>query len=50
MPLSLKIDAKNLEAATKTINRFQELIGKSQGELDGRLLELEGDSLDYRTC
>lgn len=48
IPLRLKIDAKNLEAATETINCFQESIGKTQGELDGRLLELEGDSPDYR--
>ncbi|MBD0340458.1 MAG: DUF790 family protein, partial [Microcoleus sp. Co-bin12] len=39
IPLRLKIDAKNLEAATETINCFQESIGKTQGELDGRLLE-----------
>ncbi|MEG4997961.1 DUF790 family protein [Microcoleus sp. B4-D4] len=48
IPLRLKIDAKNLEAATEMINCFQESIGKTQGELDGRLLELEGDSPDYR--
>ncbi|MEG3941706.1 MULTISPECIES: DUF790 family protein [unclassified Microcoleus] len=48
IPLRLKIDAKNLEAAMETINCFQESIGKTQGELDGRLLELEGDSPDYR--
>ncbi|MEP6489702.1 DUF790 family protein [Microcoleus vaginatus GB2-A3] len=48
VPLRLKIDAKNLEAATEMINCFQESIGKTQGELDGRLLELEGDSPDYR--
>ncbi len=50
IPLRLKIDAKNLEAAKETIDCFQESIGKSQGKLDGRLLELEGDSPDYRTC
>ena len=50
IPLRLKIDAKNLEAATETIDCFQESIGKTQGELDGCLLKLEGDSPDYRTC
>ncbi|MCU0541163.1 MAG: DUF790 family protein [Oscillatoriaceae cyanobacterium Prado104] len=48
IPLRLKIDAKNLAAATEMINCFQESIGTTQGELDRRLLELEGDSPDYR--
>ncbi|WP_341739339.1 DUF790 family protein [Microcoleus sp. CAWBG640] len=48
VPLRLKIDAKNIEAATEMIDCFQESIGKTQGELDKRLQELEGDSPDYR--
>lgn len=48
IPLRLKIDAKNLETATETINCFQESIGITQGELDKRLQSLEGDSPDYR--
>ena len=48
IPLRLKIDAKNLEAATEMIDCFQSAIGKTQGELDQRLHELEGDSPDYR--
>ncbi|MEG4112937.1 MULTISPECIES: DUF790 family protein [unclassified Microcoleus] len=48
IPLRLKIDAKNIEVATEMIDCFQSAIGKTQGELDGRLLELEGDSPDYR--
>lgn len=48
IPLRLKIDAKNLEAATEIINCFQESIGKTQGELDKHLQSLEGDSPDYR--
>ena len=48
VPLRLKIDAKNLEAATEMINCFQESIGKTQGELDKHLQSLEGDSPDYR--
>lgn len=48
IPLRLKIDAKNIATATEMINCFQESIGTTQGELDRRLLELEGDSPDYR--
>jgi uncharacterized protein len=48
IPLRLKIDAKNLDAATEMIDCFQSAIGKTQGELDKRLHELEGDSPDYR--
>ncbi|TAD94524.1 MAG: DUF790 family protein, partial [Oscillatoriales cyanobacterium] len=48
VPLRLKIDAKNLEAATEIINCFQSAIGKTQGELDKSLQSLEGDSPDYR--
>ncbi|NJK73919.1 MAG: DUF790 family protein [Richelia sp. CSU_2_1] len=48
IPLRLKIDAKNLATATEIIDCFQESIGTTQGELDRRLLELEGDSPDYR--
>ncbi|WP_377474361.1 MAG: DUF790 family protein [Microcoleus anatoxicus] len=55
VPLRLKIDAKNLEAATEMIDCFQSAIlfegcanGKTQGELDKRLQSLEGDSPDYR--
>jgi uncharacterized protein len=55
IPLRLKIDAKNLEAATEMIDCFQSAIlfegcanGITQGELDKRLQALEGDSPDYR--
>ncbi|MGL5063727.1 MAG: DUF790 family protein, partial [Microcoleus sp.] len=48
IPLRLKIDAKNLATATEIIECFQESIGTTQGELDRRLLGLEGDSPDYR--
>lgn len=48
LPLRLKIDAKHLEIATQTISCFQEAVGLTQGELDRRLQELEGDSPDYR--
>lgn len=48
IPKRLKIDDKNLEVATDLISCFAENVGKSQGELDKQLLELEGDSPDYR--
>lgn len=34
--------------ATEIIDCFQDCLGRSQGELDRQLLELEGDSPDYR--
>lgn len=48
IPKRLKIDDRNLEIATDLITCFQEAVGKTQGELDRQLLELEGDSPDYR--
>ncbi|HEY9301279.1 MAG TPA: DUF790 family protein, partial [Phormidium sp.] len=48
IPKRLKIDDKNLEIATDLISCFEENVGKTQGDLDKQLLELEGDSPDYR--
>ena len=48
VPKKLGIDDRNLAIATETINCFQDCVGKTQGELDRQLLELEGDSPDYR--
>ena len=48
VPKYLKIDDRNLEIANDLIACFQEAVGKTQGELDSQLLELEGDSPDYR--
>lgn len=48
VPKRLKIDAKSLEVATELICCFGEALGCSQGELDRQLLDLEGDSPDYR--
>lgn len=48
IPQKLKIDAKNLAIATEMINSFQETVGKTQGELDKRLQEIEGDDPNYR--
>ena len=48
VPKRLGIDDRNLALATEIINSFQHCVGKTQGELDRRLSELEGDSPDYR--
>ncbi|MEB3336348.1 MAG: DUF790 family protein [Leptolyngbyaceae bacterium] len=47
-PKRLKIDAQNLAIATDLITLFQQAQGKSQGELNRQLQELEGDRPDYR--
>src|SRR5918997_6026977 len=48
IPKRLPINPQTCAIATELITCFQNAIGKTQGELDGRLLELEGDSPDYR--
>lgn len=48
VPHYLKIDKKNVSLAEEAINCFQEAIAKPQKELDKSLLELEGDSPNYR--
>ena len=48
VPKKLGIDNHNLAIATEIINCFQACLGKTQGELDRQLLDLEGDSPDYR--
>ncbi|HEY9782126.1 MAG TPA: DUF790 family protein [Leptolyngbyaceae cyanobacterium] len=48
IPKRLKIDEKSLEVATELICCFREALGCTQGDLDRQLLELEGDSPDYR--
>lgn len=48
IPKRLPINAKNCEIATELISCFQKAINGKQGELDRQLLELEGDSPDYR--
>ncbi|MBO3462379.1 DUF790 family protein [Aetokthonos hydrillicola Thurmond2011] len=47
-PKRLKIDNQNLEMANELISCFQKLVGQSQGALERQLLELEGDTPDYR--
>jgi predicted nuclease of restriction endonuclease-like RecB superfamily len=48
VPKKLAINSPNLALAVEQINCFQEILGKTQGELQGKLLEIEGDSPDYR--
>ncbi len=48
IPKRLKIDEKSLEVASELICCFREALGCTQGDLDRQLLELEGDSPDYR--
>jgi uncharacterized protein len=48
IPKRLPITPASIALANEQINCFQETIGSIQGELDKKLLELEGDSPDYR--
>ena len=48
VPKKLGIDNRNLAIATEIIDCFHDCVGKTQGELDKRLLDLEGNSPDYR--
>lgn len=48
VPKRLTIDAQNLKLAAELITCFQESMGNSQGELNERLQDFEGDSPDYR--
>ena len=48
VPKKLGIDNRSLAIATELIDCFTECVGKTQGELDKRLLDLEGNSPDYR--
>ena len=48
VPKKLGIDNRNLAIATEIIDCFQDCVGKTQGELDKQLLDLEGNSPDYR--
>ena len=48
VPKKLGIDNRNLALVTEIIDCFQNCVGKTQGELDRRLLELEGSSPDFR--
>jgi uncharacterized protein len=48
IPKRLKLDQKTLELAVELIDCFREAIGKTQGVLERQLLELEGDTTDYK--
>ncbi|NEP45757.1 MAG: DUF790 family protein, partial [Okeania sp. SIO2H7] len=48
VPHSLKINNRNLSLARKAIECFKKAIAQPQKELDKSLLELEGDSPNYR--
>jgi uncharacterized protein len=48
IPKRLKIDDQNLALATEIMSCFQKVVGDTQGRLERQLLELEGDSPDYR--
>jgi predicted nuclease of restriction endonuclease-like RecB superfamily len=48
IPKRLKLDSKNIELANELISSFQEAVGKTQGTLERQLLELEGDTTDYK--
>jgi predicted nuclease of restriction endonuclease-like RecB superfamily len=49
IPKRLPIDQKAIALAVEQIDCFQKHLGKTQGDLDRQLQELEGDSTDYRT-
>ncbi|MCP6759637.1 MAG: DUF790 family protein [Fischerella sp. CENA71] len=48
IPKRLKLDSKHIELANELISSFQESVGKTQGALERQLLELEGDTTDYK--
>ncbi|BAZ70486.1 MAG: DUF790 family protein [Pelatocladus maniniholoensis HA4357-MV3] len=48
IPKRLKLDSQHIELANELISSFQESVGKTQGALERQLLELEGDTTDYK--
>jgi uncharacterized protein len=48
IPKRLKLDKKTLELAVELIDCFRDAIGRTQGVLERQLLELEGDTTDYK--
>ena len=48
IPKRLKIDSQSLGLAKELIDCFQEAVGKSQGELDRLLADLEGDDTNFK--
>ncbi len=48
VPKRIDIDAHHIQMAMASIDCFQSMVGGTQGQLDEMLLELEGDSPDFR--
>ena len=48
IPKRIALDNQAIALATESINCFQSNLGKPQKELNQKLLELEGESTDYR--
>lgn len=48
IPKRLPINTQMCAIALEAITCFQQAVGSTQGELDRKLLEIEGDSPDYR--
>lgn len=48
IPKRLLLDGSSIRLALELISCFQAAVGSSQGRLDGKLQELEGDSPNYR--
>lgn len=48
IPKRLKLDKMTLELAVELTNCFREALGNTQGALERELLELEGDTTDYK--
>ncbi len=48
VPKRIEIDAHHIQMATDAIECFVSLVGGTQGQLDEMLLQLEGDSPDFR--
>ncbi len=49
VPKRIEIDAHHIQMASEIIDCFTAVVGGTQGQLDEMLLELEGDSPDFRT-
>ena len=48
VPKKLPLDNRSIGLASDRIECFQEYVGKTQGELNEKLAQMEGDSPDYR--
>ncbi|MGB6298376.1 MAG: DUF790 family protein [Rivularia sp. (in: cyanobacteria)] len=48
IPKRLNIDKFHLKLAVELINCYKKAVGETQGELERRLAEMEGDNTDYK--